>query len=429
MDSTVKTLASFVTTDKTRNHIVGVSLGILLFLISSQANSALNFTPRVEVSQTYSDNIELARRDKESEHVTQFNPGFSLSNLDSRYQVDIEYALDNLYFWNDNDRNDSFHQLDGVADLEILKERFFIDANANSSRALIDPEQTFATTTIESTGNVTDQFLWRISPYWVESLGTFAISTFRFGYGVVDVDEERADGALLDTRDDSSRTEHSVSFRNYDPDDRLLWELGYRKDKVNFDDNPTVQVERYQVDLGWRISRTITLLGVGGYEDNDFASTLDDRDDLDGDYWQAGVRYQLSPKNQLEAAYGERFFGNTRLFSWDFVGRRLNMQLQYNEELTTDNLEQDFRGIDEAPAELEDIETDIGRRDFEAFESDRFDAFFTYELPKSVFTLVLFDEDQKFQQSQLEDESRGAEFSWEWRFKPRTTFLFDFFLG
>ncbi len=425
MGSTTKFSARSVT-DIFCNYQICAFVSVLLFGMSSQAFSALDFTPRLEVSQTYSDNIELARRDKESEHVTQFNPGFSVSNLNSRYQFDIEYALENLYFWNDNDRNDSFHQLDAVADLEVLKERFFIDANANSSQALIDPEQTFATSTIESTGNVTDQFIWRISPYWVENLGSFAISTFRFGYSVVDVDEERADGALVNTRDDSERTERSASLRSFDPEDRLVWQLGYRKDKVNFDDNPTVEAERYQLDLDWRISRSITLLGVGGYEDNDFASTLDDRGDLDGDFWETGIRYQVSPRNQLEARYGERFFGNTRLFSWNYVGRRLDMQLQYNEELTTDNLEQEFRGIDEPPVELDDIETDLGRRDFEAFESDRFDALITYELSKSVFTLVMFDEDQKFQQSQLEDESRGVEFNWDWRFRPRTTFLFEF---
>ena len=79
---------------------------ILLVLTPTWVLAALKFTPRIEISQSYTDNVELSPRDEESEHVTQINPGFSLTNLKSRYKFSVEYDLENLFFWNDSDRNE-----------------------------------------------------------------------------------------------------------------------------------------------------------------------------------------------------------------------------------------------------------------------------------------------------------------------------------
>jgi hypothetical protein len=198
---------------------------------------------------------------------------------------------------------------------------------------------------------------------------------------------------------------------------RLSWKLDYADTGVKFvDQNTSNTFERIGLDLGYLVTAATRLTALMGYEDNQFETNVT-TEPTEGSFWSVGILWQPSRRNELEARYGERFFGNTGSFRWRFQGRILSTSFTYSEGFTTAGQVQltipvtPGGGVMTNPAQFRD----------QVYFSQRFSGQLTVGLRRTQLAFNAFNDRQEFQVTLDENEISGIGASWLWRFAPRTS--------
>ena len=78
---------------KQRRH-AALALAPLALLLSQPTQAAWKFTPTLELRETYTDNLRLARSGREQgDWITEITPGFTVSKRSDRLRFDATYQL------------------------------------------------------------------------------------------------------------------------------------------------------------------------------------------------------------------------------------------------------------------------------------------------------------------------------------------------
>ena len=76
--------------------------------------------------------------------------------------------------------------------------------------------------------------------------------------------------------------------------------------------NNDSELSSAQLNQGFQLNRFWQVNGFYGQEWNDFVSS---RDDIDGNFWDVGLRWTPNARTTVDAGNGDRFFGNNPRFS------------------------------------------------------------------------------------------------------------------
>lgn len=304
--------------------------GAALLILSSQATAnRWEFTPRASVSQTYTDNVNLASDagDKESESVSQLNTGFSLSRSGGRTDLSMGYNLQGLAYWGDDGRNTVNHTFSGNSTTEVLSETFFVDASASYRDRLVDGRDGFADDTITD-GNRTGVATYRVSPYWRQQFGQFASSEVRYSWDTTDYEDSSVEGS----GSESNRVQASL---NSGPQFTTIgWGLTYSWDEVEFEEGTKSTFESLEGLLRLNLTPQFSVYAAGGEERNDFEQAVG-RNDPDDTFWRAGFTWTPTTRTSLDAYQGERFFGDTYGLTLNHRFRHASWSVAYSETITT----------------------------------------------------------------------------------------------
>jgi len=406
------------------------------FLISCTANSAWQFTPFITAEGIYTDNIELENKGADDEFILAADPGFELVGQGKRYDVNVNYAMRNLFYLDESDRNKTDHELDAFATGEVFLDHLFIDVGSTISEQIIDPDQRTSNNRISDTGNSTDVITGIVSPYITETFGNSIEFLARYQYGFVDFNDRRvAQGNTgAGRQEDSDSNSYLVELQDQSDANKINWNLSYIKERIQFEDaNVEDDIEIYGAELGYRISPFLTLLGDYGYEDYNFGADssgqLEGRDmeqDIDGDFWKAGFRWVPNANNTFEFKYGDREFGSTREALWQRVGGKLEVEVRYNEELTDqtrDLLSSTRLG---RPNDSFARSNGLGLT-ADAFDKEELDLVALYKVSRSTYTFTAFQEERNFITSDEGDEEiYGFGLAWGWQFTGKSIFTLGF---
>lgn len=301
---------------------------LLLFFAGSGAAETWDLTPRASVSQIYSDNVELAPRgEEESDWITEANLGFRVERGAARASVDAAYNLQRVQYWQDTRDDETFQQFLGSGSLEMLPNRFFVDASASYGQRFVSPRGA-AGDNIFGREDRTDVGRYSVSPYWTQSLGTFAEGEVRYTFDKVDVRRD-------EVADSSSEADRWRAFLSSGPDfGRIGWRLSYSRDDIDFDDGSSVRFESTEALGSYRFTPRLQAFAAGGRERNDF-EVDPSRAEPDDDFWRAGLTWTPRERTFMEAFYGERFFGKTYGGSLRHQFRRSEIAVDYTESPTT----------------------------------------------------------------------------------------------
>jgi hypothetical protein len=93
------------------------------------------FLPRISVFETYTDNVTFARGNlKESDFITQLNPGISVLGVGRRFNVNVNYTMNNLIYANNSNFTRVRHQLNANGTAELIENLFFVDGRAMNTQ-------------------------------------------------------------------------------------------------------------------------------------------------------------------------------------------------------------------------------------------------------------------------------------------------------
>ena len=405
-----------------RRALIG-SLACCAVLAGAPAAAAeWEFTPRVSAGGTWTDNVTAADSGfEESEFITELSPGFNLGLNGPRAEMSLDYSAQALWYQDNSDFDDVYHNLFGDAVFTLMPDKFFLDAFARLDQENIDPAGRVTTGNFFQTGNRTDATLYGISPWYQDRFGDWAETLLRYRYQGVNY----SDTDPTDLRVQDSDT-HSANARLGSPEGRpgLSWGANVSYTLTEFDNDQEFEYGQAALDLGYAVgSRSRVTFTIGSESDVETDPT---KGGFDETFWYVGYAWQPSQRQSLSARVGDRYYGTAFEFRWTRQGTRGELSVDYTETPTTANQrlfdgEGTFSGgRPGAPA----LDTGV-------FLSKRLTARATYKLVRTRLNASVYAEDRERQSSSVDpvllrdDEVWGVRLGADWDAAARTQVNFS----
>ena len=402
------------------------ALGVLLVMAASRAwalDEAWDFTPRVSLSQDYSDNIGLAPPgDEESEFITQLNTGFTLNRDGARARARLGYNLQSLFYWQDSNDSALFHQFFGDGRMDVVPGQLFIDSGASFSQRQLTRERAGADN-LNLDNNRGNVLTFRISPVYIQQFGDVATGQLRYSY-----DRASFEGS---EGNNSQRNTVSLNIGSGAQFTRFGWGFAVNYLQADFDDGASTTQQNAEVLGRWNVTDRLDLFAVVGYEqdafDQDGGSTRPD-----GIVWRLGSTYEPSARTLLEAFFGERFFGTSYGATVRHRLRNSQFSLDYTETVTSVSqfeIDQTIpRGVNETIEEALIVDGELFLFDLEtptlrsgSFVSKRLGAGYTGQRRKLGWGLRVFHEQRDYEVSNDSEQSQSVAGNLSWQWRPRTS--------
>lgn len=286
------------------------------------------FRPQMTLLETYTDNVTFTRGDlQKSDFITQLNPGISVIGLGRRFNVNIDYTMNNLIYANNSNFTRTRQQLNARGTVELLEDFFFVDGRAMNSQqnaTLFGPQ---AVDNVNVTGNRVNILALNVSPYIRHRFQNFATTELRYTHNTVN----SSSNALSNSQGDSFQggLNSGTAFST------LNWGLNYSHQMVHFDNsNRTVELERSIANLRYMVTNQFGLTASGGYERNSFISI---RGSPSSPTWTVGFSWIPSERTSIVASVGQRFFGPTYSLLASHRTRLTIWNASYDQNITTFN--------------------------------------------------------------------------------------------
>jgi hypothetical protein len=425
--------------------------GIVLSCLPFCAFSAeWDASARLNLSETYTDNLRLSVNDQEHESITEIAPGFSLRGRGGRVKLNADYSMQNLFYAHNSANNKTWHRLNAGEQSELIKDWFYFDSSASISQQLINPANRLPSDNLNLAGNRSNVATLKVDPYLKRELGAYARTEVHYSHGWVDYG---ANGVS-----DAQSSVASASLANGHGATHLFWHVGYRQQKDIRNSGNNSERRSTNGMIRYRVLSSLSLVGYAGREDNNIQTS---QPSANGNYWSVGFRWDPGPKFSLEGTKGKndkhgrltwrptqrtslelgynhrdvglntaatrdgRLSHRTRHSTWALSyleevtsTQVLALQQQIPVFLTNDQGEQLFDPNTGEPLIV--IVNSFGLTD-EEFLRARGQGSVSYRTGKSTVTLVIYDETRTYKLSNKELSTRGGNATWHWRFASRTS--------
>ena len=297
--------------------------GLAQQYLSDQQGRSILIAPMLGAQELYSDNVTLAPsgQKKSPDFVTDLMPGLTVCQQAPRITSSFHYQMDALYYAEHQNRNAIFNAFDGFTQAVILKNHLFFNASTDYGLAVINPSQSYSLDPVLDVGNRTNAWTFSLSPYWVQSLGPLGVSITRYIY-------ERA---LYNDPNIPAFFSNTGSFELVNPpqNGNWSWNASYQTSQlVRQGGYRTNYMDSASLQLGYKVSSHLQLLGQGGVEDKYLPDGTIRR--LNSPFWNGGIQW-TDQLMSLEVRYGHRFFGKSYYGRLAYHGKHLTISASYLE--------------------------------------------------------------------------------------------------
>ncbi|MBF0266076.1 MAG: TIGR03016 family PEP-CTERM system-associated outer membrane protein [Gammaproteobacteria bacterium] len=319
-----------------------ITIYAAFLLINAQLYAADNLTiePTVSVGAGYSDNLEKESEkesiEEKSSYISEVSPGLLISKKGSHVQGNLNYKLNSFAYSNkDLDKKTQVnHNLTANLDSKI-NEVLFLDLKANITQELIDKTK-IDTRQSNKTGvdNLTETYSFNINPRWEQRWGGLLKTNLSFNYNQLAFDNSSTD---IPTND-SKQKQAQLSIMNGDDFRRLTWNLSGSFSQTDYENEltPSSEVTLANFLIAYQFNDLIQLNAQIGYEEynQDIDNQDNNTEDDDGVNSNIGFVWTPSHKNKLGVSVGNRFYGKTYQYFYQFQGDRAKIKFEYNESIT-----------------------------------------------------------------------------------------------
>ncbi|GAB3678533.1 TIGR03016 family PEP-CTERM system-associated outer membrane protein [Salinisphaera aquimarina] len=325
-------------------------------VLSGPRRSAGRYTQlSLTASETYTDNLNRDPSDQAvSDFITEISPRLDACASTGRVHGRLSYSPQFVLYAHNSEFNDIYNTVEGETTVDLWAGHLYLDADTRYGQTVVDPSISFSQSNSLSPRNQTATWSSNISPYAIQSLGPVGTALLRYRYGKVlyndnDVPDSTINAAYLNITSPPDRGRLSWTadvqtqkversggdarqffrgFDNVDPDQPLF-------DDVDNDNSDTSYFDRASLELGYQLSRTLTILAQGGVEDDYKDDGTNDR--LSQPFYSGGFRW-ASGYNTLEAHVGHRFYGQSYSASVSHDGPVADASISYDEQATSAGL-------------------------------------------------------------------------------------------
>ncbi|MEM6604602.1 MAG: TIGR03016 family PEP-CTERM system-associated outer membrane protein [Pseudomonadota bacterium] len=296
-----------------------MAAGLALAATSFESISAEWVTqPAVSASSYYTDNVCLAPDDEEGKFVGIFTPSIRMSGTGARARMALQAAAQYNTLGDSDIRcnNQGFGgflrnreawvpRINFAGSVDAVDNWLVLDATARASQNPINPFAAGGSENLNALGNTNITYQYgagaTISRQYRNNLNYLLRYNYTEQYNSVNVGfgDSQQDLVVFDAGMIPAAT-------------RLSFRVAAQYQEVTFEEQGalpefTNRLARAEVNSIFRVTDDWSLDARIGEEDNVFTSQSDD---VDGSYWDAGIRWAPNARVTVGVGYGERFFGN-----------------------------------------------------------------------------------------------------------------------
>lgn len=287
-----------------RVRLARTAAAVLLALAATGAQGQggpLRFTPSVAANLTWTNNVDLAPKEtRESDFVLTLIPALAVDYDAPRAFVRGYVAVPILLYANTGGENNEVRPLVDLAGrLEVVKDRFFVEASANVQQTYLDPFGQRPSGLVNATDNRLQTQTYRITPYLRGDFGGTTTYLVR----------NEATWTLLD--DESAGVGNGFTNRIFATVNRAPTPYGWGADvertDYRFEDQDASQyIELARLRGVWQAGPALQLFATAGYERTKFVLS-----GSDGAIYGAGLRWRPGERTTFDASAEHRFFGTS----------------------------------------------------------------------------------------------------------------------
>jgi len=301
-------------------------LALAAMLLSAEARADWKVTPRLDLRETYSDNVGL--QDEANAHgsfVSEVSPSVRISTNGPRLKLNAEAGW-REYAYSDRDApnlQNSERRYNGTAQAMLVDQLLYVNAGASSARRAISAFGPVSGNTF-SAANRTDIRSWNISPYLRHRFGSSADMTVRYARDAVDGGLAGFGNSMATTR--SADIASGTAFTT------VGWNLSYYHQDLSERLAGESSSEFSNAGLRWNLIRRFSLTANVGYDKYEYPVM---GEGTSGRSWSTGFIWTPSTRTSVQASFGHRYFGKTGLLRSSYRTQRSVWNLDYNDQITT----------------------------------------------------------------------------------------------
>ncbi|GIL38105.1 hypothetical protein TMPK1_03420 [Rhodospirillales bacterium TMPK1] len=290
-------------------------LAPLPMFVCATAHAEWTFTPRIEVSESFTDNAFDTDLDKRSDWITTIAPGFNLRSDGARARVNFDYQPTVRLYANQTSENNVEQRFSGTALVNPL-DNFFVDARAFGTERSISGNRRFGDENAPLAENDRTQvYSYSISPFYRVHLSGTAQLEARYRFTQTATGDNQFDNVgsssfrRFGSGADSRQQMFALTGTTGSEFGRLEargYAIGQRIDGGGVLNN--ARRDRVGGEGEYHIDRSIGLIGGAGYEDVKFA-TFDGSGTsvrVKGGTWLGGIHWTPNADSQVRITYGRR---------------------------------------------------------------------------------------------------------------------------
>ena len=298
-------------------------------------SSGVLFTPRISISEAFNDNVFLTEHGKRADAITYITPGFNLSGQTSRIQGTLDYAPSAAIYAQNSSQNFIAQNANGNALITVIENAFYVNLRGYAavtptlgglpigSGGFAAPGG-FGNQNVAGQGkqNLTQTYDGAITPYYVHRFGGFG--TLRVGTSLEAASSEGETNQAAFLNANPQLNPFGTVGANGKFNSHLLTtsetaqfdtgeDFGRIHDRVLLQGTQTEgngvanNAQSYFAtnDLGYAITRQITVFGELGYEHIRYSGTPPFR--LDDGIWAVGVTLTPTAESTVTLGYGRKY--------------------------------------------------------------------------------------------------------------------------
>ncbi|MGB5082987.1 MAG: TIGR03016 family PEP-CTERM system-associated outer membrane protein [Burkholderiales bacterium] len=282
--------------------------------------------PTLSAGETYTDNVSLTPDAvKQGDWVTQVSPGISIAATGTRLRFNAAYAPEAIYHARGQTEYQTYQRLHATGQAELAKQLLFVDAGVTVDQANISLRGPIAESNVNATGNRTTTKTFFVSPYLLRDFGSAVRAEARLTHSVANSDNTTV-------LSDSEANRINLRLANGPAYKLLTWNLDYRRETINYESLPDIDIETITANARRLVTPTVGLLAKVGYENYDSLGT---KSELKGSSWGTGLDWTPTPRTRAAATVGQRFYGKTYNIDFSHRTRLTTWSAGYGEDITT----------------------------------------------------------------------------------------------
>ena len=280
------------------------SLGALQDIPADENNipRAWVITPRVTLTETLTDNINLTTTDQQSGIISQLSPGIRIDARTARLKMFFDYQLNAIAYSTGNNNNQTQNALNTFGTLEAIDNWLFLDFGGQIYQQVVNQFGQQSSSNIYNTGNTTQTSTYNLSPYIKGQLGGEADYLLRYNASVTN----STDNSLSDITISQwlGQIKGNTRFQN------LNWAIDGSQQNTDYSQVGLLPAQNYNDSrtralLSYSLLPEFRISGSGGYESNNYQSADNEGQGTYG----AGFDWTPTERTKASGFWENRFFG------------------------------------------------------------------------------------------------------------------------